>query len=91
MKFSSLGVGMVLAGSLALIAAVSLQSAAPAVAKDVVRSEYKRCYMQGRNQCLPRTPGGMIYLPSPDTPEAIAFDMCMAEVEQRCAALYGAP
>ena len=91
MKFSNLGVGFVVAGGVALAATVSLQSAAPAVAKDIVRCEYARCFLEGRNQCLPRTPGGMVYLPSPDTPEAIAFDMCLAEVEQRCTALYGAP
>lgn len=51
-------------------------------------SDYTRCYFQGQDDCYPRTPDGMIYLPSWDSPEGEAFEQCLAEVEIRCSALY---
>ena len=91
MKFSKIKVGMAALGVAALTAFVSFQSPTRAVAQVGLNPEYNRCYFEGYDRCLPRTPGGMVYLPNPDSPEGIAFDMCVAEVERHCAALYGAP
>ena len=91
MKFSRSKVMLAALGVVAVAAVVSFQSPTLAVAQPSLNPEYTQCYFEGYDRCLPRTPGGMVYLPNPDSPEGIAFDMCLAEVEQRCAALYGAP
>lgn len=65
---------------------VATTSATKAKAQGI--SDYTRCYFQGQDDCYPRTPDGMIYLPSWDSPEGEVFQQCLAEVEIRCSALY---
>lgn len=87
-KIRTLVMAGVIAG-IGLLGAGSALMSSPTEARGF--EEYSRCYVQGQWECYPRTPGGMVYLPNPGSPEEAAYELCMLEVETRCSVYLGAP
>lgn len=75
-----------------LTAGALLMTAAPAPtveARDI--TPWDMCMIQATIVCYPRDGNGMIYLPTPGTPEGDAYDMCVAAEQGLCAGLPGDP